>query len=68
MTKEVMYLKLEDYIERFEERKRGNDCKLKNKSIHKKKINYTPPHKSAQTVHVNCREHASVRREEELLP
>lgn len=41
MTKEVMYLKLEDYIGRFEERKQGNDINVnsKTKEMVKKKIN-----------------------------
>lgn len=32
MTKEVMYLKLEDYIGRFEERKQGNDINVNSKT------------------------------------
>lgn len=41
MTKEVMYLKLEDYIGRFEERKQGNDINVNSKTKEMvKKINY----------------------------
>lgn len=40
MTKEVMYLKLEDYIGRFEERKQGNDINVNSKTKEMiKKIN-----------------------------